>query len=127
MIELQQRKEGVSGSPPALGAGYLVGSNPTFPTKYCSRCDSIKSVSEFHRRGNGLQSICKSCRKLNDADWWKKNAARMRKLKAQRKQEKRDWYRQLKNKPCVDCKKVYPPAAMHWDHRDNENKSANVS
>ncbi|MFD4438099.1 endonuclease domain-containing protein [Bacillus safensis] len=31
--------------------------------KRCPRCGEVKSVSEFHRRGNGYRSRCKSCQR----------------------------------------------------------------
>jgi len=30
--------------------------------------------------------------------------------------EKIEWYNSLKDKPCVDCGKKYPPSCMEWDH-----------
>ena len=32
-------------------------------TKTCSKCREDKPITEFHRRADGLQNICKSCRK----------------------------------------------------------------
>jgi hypothetical protein len=37
------------------------------PVKNCSRCREAKSLTDFHRRGKGLQSVCKTCRAKIDA------------------------------------------------------------
>ncbi len=39
--------------------------NTTNTTQKCSKCHHEKQFSEFHRRGNSYQRICKTCRKAN--------------------------------------------------------------
>lgn len=95
--------------------------------KYCSRCDTTKDLSGFHRRGNGYQPICKSCRKLNDAKFYKDNKKRIIALKKKRRLEKLVWYFSLKQNPCVDCGVMFHPTAMQWDHRDKLDKILDVS
>jgi hypothetical protein len=37
--------------------------------KYCPKCDKIKGKYDFHRNGaryDGLQSVCKECRKVKE-------------------------------------------------------------
>lgn len=40
----------------------------------------------------------------------------------QRSQKNRQFIRDLKNKPCMDCGKKYPPEVMEFDHRDGSEK-----
>jgi hypothetical protein len=101
-------------------------------TKRCSRCKEAKPVSEFHRRGDRWQSECKPCRKISNAAFYqrtkhKHNGARYaRKARVQR--EFVAWVISLKaGKPCTDCKRVYHPAAMQWDHLPGTEKVASIA
>lgn len=40
--------------------------------------------------------------------------------------KKKDAVQLLKNKPCLDCGKIYPPCVMDFDHIGN-NKEINIS
>lgn len=46
-----------------------------------------------------------------------------------RKKDPEFWsyYLEAKNKPCVDCNKIYAPSAMEFDHRDPTTKYKQVS
>ena len=114
----------MSGSPPALGAGHLVSSNLTSPTKCCINCKISKPLSEFHTgHSGGHFSWCKPCRREWDAAYWQKNRIKRRE-QTKRVQEKfRDWYRSLKENPCADCSQSYPHYVMQWDHKDGTKVS----
>lgn len=43
-----------------------------------------------------------------------------------RNQKKRERFRELKNKPCMDCGISYPPCVMDFDHRDPSTKKRAV-
>lgn len=47
-------------------------------------------------------------------------------LKARREQ-RYEWLRSLKNKPCADCGEIHPPDKMEWDHLPKFVKVMNVS
>ena len=98
--------------------------------KRCSGCHELKPDSEFHKnraRRDGLQGYCKPCRALIDhADyertrggpapariWERGRAAWLVSLKAGR--------------PCTDCRQVFPPAVMQWDHLPGTEKLGNIS
>lgn len=92
-------------------------------TKHCGDCNGEKSLSDFHRRGKGWQSVCKSCRKLRDAgrkyDLAKKKIIQRKFI---------EWREDLKrNKPCSDCGNIFHTAAMHWDHLPGAEKFREVS
>jgi hypothetical protein len=44
----------------------------------------------------------------------------------QRKLEMRNWLGELKRQPCMDCGNSYPFYCMDFDHRDPEDKVANI-
>lgn len=43
------------------------------------------------------------------------------------KERRRKFIDDLKSVPCQDCKNVFPPAAMDFDHRETSEKGFNVS
>ncbi|MDD5147313.1 MAG: hypothetical protein PHV63_02045 [Candidatus Daviesbacteria bacterium] len=50
------------------------------------------------------------------------------KLRKQRYiEERKIWLNEIKNKPCADCGKIYPPWVMDFDHRDGELKVGSIS
>jgi hypothetical protein len=87
----------------------------------------VKPVSEFHKRGNGYQWICKLCRKGVDREYYQKDPQRHWDLRRRRREELLAWFRTLKEeRPCVDCEQTFHFAAMQWDHIGTD-KVANVS
>lgn len=41
--------------------------------------------------------------------------------------KRRSFLNELKNKPCNDCGKLFPPYVMHFDHRDPSMKYKSIS
>ena len=41
--------------------------------------------------------------------------------------QKRDFLDNLKKIPCADCRKVFPPYVMDFDHRDKDCKQFNIA
>ncbi len=99
--------------------------------KTCTKCKLNKSKDSFHRnkrRKDGLSNHCKACRTEYDRDQYQNNSeqrARRRASVDAYKLKYRLWYYSLKNGPCVDCKQVWHPYSMHWDH--TENKTFGIS
>jgi len=85
-----------------------------------------KQLSEFNKKGSGYQHHCRECQKL----WYKAYYASGPTEKL-RLAERRDWQinnnrellNQAKNKPCMDCKKKYPPYVMDFDHLSDKFKN----
>lgn len=95
--------------------------------KTCGRCGVEKQLDAFHKRGkDGRQPICKQCRKDDDAARYKADPSYHNLTNKARRVEYTSRVRALKNAPCTDCDVVFHPAAMQWDHID-DNKSASVS
>jgi hypothetical protein len=98
--------------------------------KRCPRCGETKPHSEFqlHRgRRDGLQSICKSCRKILDQALY----ARRRGTRTPSRSWERAraaWLLSLKaGRPCTDCGRIYAPQVMQWDHLPGNLKLGNIS
>jgi hypothetical protein len=96
--------------------------------KRCARCRKIKSLEDFHRRGDGRQTWCKACRKAYDSQYHRTTAPIRIAQKRQRHEEMIAWYRSLKaGRPCTDCGGFFHHAAMAWDHLPGTDKVADVS
>lgn len=103
------------------------------PVKRCHRCGQTKPLSEFHvnrHRADGVQTYCKPCQaEIDRARYqaaltagipWKRSNPGIKSTYR--------WMVSLKTgKPCTDCGRVFPPAAMQWDHLPGHKKLADVS
>ena len=95
--------------------------------KQCGRCGTEQPLAEFHRRGNGHQAWCKSCRRAYDRSYHlRTRPTRIRQAKA-RHEKLVAWYRELKSHtPCADCGGFFHPVAMTWDHLPGQEKVGDV-
>lgn len=103
--------------------------------KKCPKCKQEKKLTEFyqrkkHRSGEYYEK-CKECMKNRGRAYYFQNRERQYALALVRKkryqEERRKWLEIIKNKPCVDCDKIYPPWVMDFDHRDGEIKIRSIS
>ncbi len=98
--------------------------------KRCSKCGENKPHSEFHRykRGDGYQRWCKSCRRVYDHEYARRNKERWAENKQAWNRRRVDWLRDMKvGKACTDCGGVFPPEAMQWDHLPGTTKLGTIS
>jgi len=95
--------------------------------QHCGGCRKTKPIAEFHRRGSGWQSLCKTCRREYDAKYWRRTRVDRIQLRKVYRRELMAWYRALKSGPCVDCGSTFHHAAMHWDHLPGMSKRREVS
>lgn len=104
--------------------------------KDCPKCGQTKKLEEFYQRKTGIRKYsyyekCKECYKLRGRDYYKQNRQRQLKLALLRKQkykeERRNFIQKIKNTPCMDCKRKFPPWVMDFDHRDKQTKVRNIS
>lgn len=85
--------------------------------KRCAKCQALKPIAAFHRKGTGHQAWCKSCSSAYTTHHYQLNKPRRIEQRKRRNDEFRRWYTSLKQgKPCVDCGLTFHPAAMQWDH-----------
>jgi hypothetical protein len=99
--------------------------------KTCTICKENKEESEFYlKKGELRQSKCKSCSKSYNKQHYLKDKQkyleRALKRNARYREELKNFADTLKNGPCIDCKKTYPPYVMDFDHI-NGQKEANIS
>jgi hypothetical protein len=89
--------------------------------KECSVCH--RSDVEFHKnkaKADGLQTICKGCKKETGAKYFQDSKGHHRALNKERKRKARQWlFDYLKSHPCVDCSES-DPVILEFDHRSDK-------
>lgn len=91
--------------------------------KYCPTCKKEKDYKEFSPgkgRYDGLQSICRECKRNYDKQWYSKKPQEFRDKKFAKQQKLRRSKLQfivdyLKLHPCVDCGESNP-IVLEFDH-----------
>ena len=66
--------------------------------KRCGKCREAKPLTECHRRGRGLQTWCKTCRRDYDARYHRATRKRRVAQKKLRHAEFVTWYQGLKSR-----------------------------
>jgi len=91
--------------------------------KKCSKCNTVKNIDEFalnKTRYDGRQGICKECQRANQKHWYNENKVRHKKnVRKNRKTnivECKKYIDEIKLNPCVDCKNIFHPVQMDFDH-----------
>lgn len=99
----------------------------------CTTCDLTKSEKEFHkskRTKSGVQSTCKSCRKIIDAESYRKSPERRAVIRQQaklRKENNRRFISRYKSFcKCASCGES-EPAALDLHHLDASEKDHDPS
>ena len=58
--------------------------------------------------------------------WYYANKSRHLAISNSIGHKKKDYLNRLKQKPCADCGKIFPPYVMDFDHRNRSTKRFNV-
>lgn len=99
--------------------------------KICLSCKQEKPESDFSRKGDGLQSRCKSCYTIYHRQYYEKNKekyfAKNRLNKNRQRNRLKKILLSVKQRPCQDCGGVFHPWVMELDHRENTIKVESVS
>jgi hypothetical protein len=98
--------------------------------KRCFKCGQEKIFKEFSRhprRGDGLQSQCKSCQKAYKDIHYRENKNEYLAKNKRRKKSNAIFINSQKQGPCMDCGETYPPWVMDFDHRDGKKKKFSIS
>lgn len=104
--------------------------------KICSKCGKRKLVKSFYFRKKGPRSgqyyeKCKDCMKKRGRLYYHENQSRQLKLsllrRAKYRKKIKDFLIKAKNKPCMDCGKIYPHFVMDFDHRNSEDKKKDIA
>ena len=97
--------------------------------RICSMCGQAKLPSQFHSSRTGQFSYCGDCRRAYDRRHYAERgrAARLARARVHRNSA-RVWMVSLKgDHPCTDCREVFPPWVMHWDHLPGHRKVGEIS
>lgn len=96
--------------------------------KVCSSCHVKKPEEEFPpKRKNSGNGRCKECCRDYGKQHYKNNKRLYLSRNKRTVDRRRDWYNELKTRPCADCGNTFPPCVMEFDHRDGEEKLYTVS
>ena len=101
--------------------------------KKCTDCKIKKSIKDFSirtsKRWTGYNAKCKRCLADYALNYLKNNPEKkkLRKLYQLNSRKKYNNYlKEIKNKPCLDCKKKYPYYVMDFDHLNPKEKIGNI-
>ena len=101
--------------------------------KRCSRCVTIKPNSAFNRSGRNadrLQVYCRDCSaEVSHARYESKVGRSVpRTSRPVYAVTRGAWLRRLKTgRPCTDCRQVFDPQVMQWDHLPGSEKLCDIS
>jgi hypothetical protein len=90
------------------------GSLKGYRTKRCKRCHNKYTLTH-----------CDTVRRKRMQREWAQRGRRERWLR--RKQSRHAWLEVLKAKPCADCRRVFPPVCMDFDHRNPRTKYMSIA
>ena len=100
-------------------------------TKKCGQCKEELSVDSFSKnraRSDGLQSVCKVCKKVNDAKYYRNNSKVAKDRRDTSRQKRREWlYGYKLERGCSKCGYNKCSRALHLHHTDPKNKKITPS
>jgi hypothetical protein len=114
----QKAREARLGKPPNR--------KPREGPKFCSICGApVKPGS-----GKKVQGYCKNCMSAYFKGYYEQRKEHYKQMNNESRRQRRVIWRdrlaQLKNRPCKDCGKCYPPYCMDFDHLDPDTKVADI-
>ena len=100
-------------------------------TMRCTKCkkNRPKEMFPWKNKATGERhSHCKVCKRVVSRAHYHKNKHEYDLRNKVRKKQHRDEVNEYKaNTPCTDCGVQYPPYVMDFDHRDPEDKIAEIA
>lgn len=95
-------------------------------TKFCSKCQTTKSVDDFHKKHGKLVKYCAVCQNEYSRSHYQRNKQYYLIRNRTRKDERRQWLLDfLKDKICEICGENRTPC-LDFDHVDPLMKSFNI-
>lgn len=83
----------------------------------CSKCCIEKDPDkDFYHRKQGRNNVCKNCKRAYQRIYENTDVHLRNAKDYERRNRKREFINNIKNKPCVDCAKIYEPFCMDFDH-----------
>lgn len=99
--------------------------------KQCNQCKRFLPTEDFQLRKDskdGFRGQCKYCRSKNTVEWYRNNPKARIKRDENRRKNIREWMDEIKSSnPCSDCKKIFPPCVMDWDHLPGSIKTKPIA
>lgn len=84
--------------------------------RVCNGCKREKPEVAFYERKTGSKHICKECQQQTARNYYWDNREKLLSEQKERKRANQALVWKLKEAPCVDCRGVFPPEAMDFDH-----------
>ena len=98
------------------------------PNKVCIRCHKRRLIKFFVLSTKGYRhSYCKTCAAKALQEWSRTHKVRLAQYALSTSKRNRKLVDALKAQPCVDCKRVYPPCVMDFDHLPSFKKKRKIS
>lgn len=91
----------------------------------CKKCEAEKSSEEYPvniKMLRGFDSWCRDCHTKKGKESYHKDVIKSRKNTNKRRRDRIDWLQSFKNKPCIDCGKLYESHCMDFDHLRDKTK-----
>lgn len=98
-------------------------------SRVCAKCQTPKPLGDFgwkNKQLGTLDAYCKPCRREYNREHYTTNKTLYFARNDRAVERLRAFLRELKSRPCTDCKRSYPPCVMDFDHRDPALKTAQV-
>ena len=100
-----------------------------YMNKKCPLCNISKLIECFSKnitRKDGFSGHCKDCHKKLRKEHYELNKEKIIKQVYKQQNNYLEWLDSLKVDSCYDCKKIFPPYVMDFDHVRGK-KSFNIS
>lgn len=97
--------------------------------KVCRICRKKQNITSFYKHSetkDGRYSRCRTCHFKIMQFWRKRNTKKVNELNKRSRDKRQQWINSIKNSPCMDCGKQYPPYIMQFDHRDRSQKVCTI-
>lgn len=99
-------------------------------TKFCNKCKTDKSVDEFHKnptKKDGLQTMCKECRKKYHREHYLKNRSKYRANTQLYKDVINEWF--INEKKKLKCEKCGENRwwVLDFHHNESNDKDTEIS
>lgn len=89
----------------------------------CNKCDAKNlKASDFNKKNGKRIGQCKACQSKYWRRYYSNSANRRKHVKRNharvtlKRREDSEFVNTLKDKPCLDCGREFPPCAMQFDH-----------
>lgn len=95
--------------------------------KLCYKCKKTFDSSFFYKSKmtkDGLQGMCKECNKKRFNEYYPRKKKQFIEAAARHYLRKKEFINSVKDVPCKDCGKKYPPICMDFDHTNGEKRLA---